>query len=181
MIYNDGYIPFLSTRHPSALGISTGVVWAETWDVLLPISRSVLYVNKDAQRAYNEMRAGKMCFHNCSVSMITLLVLYPQLITNIFHCREGQSLLFTNQELTLTRNGYKEEGFFRYSISPLFDEAYEGGISGSVVYIFEETDSVLNQRRFLSLNILGAAAVAANTMTEVITLLVLLPRHFCLS
>ena len=36
-IYNDGYIPVLGTKHPSAMGRPMREVWSEVWEVLRPL------------------------------------------------------------------------------------------------------------------------------------------------
>ena len=40
-LYNDAYIPILGSKHPWALGRPFEVVWADIWDVLGPVLRSV--------------------------------------------------------------------------------------------------------------------------------------------
>jgi PAS domain S-box-containing protein len=41
-IYNDAYIPFLGTKHPSALGVPTRECWPEMWHFNEPIFERVL-------------------------------------------------------------------------------------------------------------------------------------------
>ena len=41
-LYNDGYIPILGARHPSALGRPLREVWAEIWDELQPLVEATL-------------------------------------------------------------------------------------------------------------------------------------------
>jgi serine phosphatase RsbU (regulator of sigma subunit) len=42
MVYNDGYAPILGARHPSALGMSARVVWADIWPELAPMVAEVM-------------------------------------------------------------------------------------------------------------------------------------------
>jgi signal transduction histidine kinase/CheY-like chemotaxis protein/serine phosphatase RsbU (regulator of sigma subunit) len=42
LIYNDGYIPMLGGKHPSALGTPGSEVWWEIWDVVGPMLESVV-------------------------------------------------------------------------------------------------------------------------------------------
>lgn len=41
-LYNDGYIPILGARHPSALGQPLREVWVEMWDKLQPLVEATL-------------------------------------------------------------------------------------------------------------------------------------------
>ncbi|MFY0565674.1 ATP-binding protein [Archangium lansingense] len=41
-IYNDSYRPILGEKHPASLGAPAAQVWAEIWDVIGPMARSVL-------------------------------------------------------------------------------------------------------------------------------------------
>jgi serine phosphatase RsbU (regulator of sigma subunit) len=42
MVYNDSYAPMLGARHPSALGASAPVVWADIWADLAPMVAEVM-------------------------------------------------------------------------------------------------------------------------------------------
>jgi serine phosphatase RsbU (regulator of sigma subunit) len=42
MIYNDGYVPMLGNKHPSAMGRGVADVWAEIWDDIAPYASTVL-------------------------------------------------------------------------------------------------------------------------------------------
>ncbi|GAB2755493.1 hypothetical protein GCM10027020_04660 [Nocardioides salsibiostraticola] len=42
MLYNDAYIPVLGTKHPDALGSTLAIEFAEIWDEIGPMQRSVL-------------------------------------------------------------------------------------------------------------------------------------------
>jgi len=42
LVYNDGYIPMLGTRHPSALGRPGHEVWWDIWDVVGPMLAGVV-------------------------------------------------------------------------------------------------------------------------------------------
>ncbi|WP_437798853.1 ATP-binding protein [Sorangium sp. So ce693] len=41
-IYNDGYRPILGMKHPASMGAPAVEVWAEIWDVIGPMAKSVL-------------------------------------------------------------------------------------------------------------------------------------------
>ncbi|WP_437297797.1 ATP-binding protein [Sorangium sp. So ce426] len=41
-IYNDGYRPILGMKHPASMGAPAAEVWAEIWDVIGPMTQSVL-------------------------------------------------------------------------------------------------------------------------------------------
>ncbi|WP_437798850.1 ATP-binding protein [Sorangium sp. So ce693] len=41
-IYNDAYRPILGTKHPASMGAPAAEVWAEVWDVVGPMAKSVL-------------------------------------------------------------------------------------------------------------------------------------------
>ncbi len=41
-LYNDGYIPFLGSKHPAGLGQPAAVLWSEIWDALEPLNAAVL-------------------------------------------------------------------------------------------------------------------------------------------
>jgi signal transduction histidine kinase/CheY-like chemotaxis protein len=42
MIYNDGYVPMLGSKHPRSLGAPGREVWAEIWDVIGPMLEGVM-------------------------------------------------------------------------------------------------------------------------------------------
>jgi len=52
-LYNDGYLPMLGQRHPSALGKSAAVIWSEIWDTIGPQTDAVLY---EGRATWNEER-----------------------------------------------------------------------------------------------------------------------------
>jgi signal transduction histidine kinase/CheY-like chemotaxis protein len=46
LIYNDGFIPVLSDKHPSALGCVASDVWWDIWDVIRPLLEDVVTTGK---------------------------------------------------------------------------------------------------------------------------------------
>jgi signal transduction histidine kinase/DNA-binding response OmpR family regulator/anti-sigma regulatory factor (Ser/Thr protein kinase) len=46
LIYNDGYIPMLGDKHPSALGSAGADVWWDIWDVIWPLLDGVVSTGK---------------------------------------------------------------------------------------------------------------------------------------
>jgi signal transduction histidine kinase/CheY-like chemotaxis protein len=46
LIYNDGYIPMLGDKHPSALGCAGADVWWDIWDVIGPLLDGVVTTGK---------------------------------------------------------------------------------------------------------------------------------------
>jgi PAS domain S-box-containing protein len=52
-LYNDGYLPMLGRRHPTALGKPAAVIWSEIWDTIGPQTDSVLY---EGRATWNEER-----------------------------------------------------------------------------------------------------------------------------
>ncbi len=59
--------------------------------------------------------------------------------------RRGQTSYLENQRMFLNRNGYLEETFFTFSLSPIRDEA--GGIAGLFHPVTETTPTMLSERR----------------------------------
>ena len=46
LIYNDGYIPMLGDKHPTALGSAGADVWWDIWDVISPLLEGVVTTGK---------------------------------------------------------------------------------------------------------------------------------------
>ncbi len=57
----------------------------------------------------------------------------------------GETSYLENQRMFLTRNGYLEETFFTFSLSPIRDES--GNVAGIFHPVTETTSTMLNQRR----------------------------------
>ena len=66
----------------------------------------------------------------------------------------GETSFLENQRMFLTRNGYLEETFFTFSLSPIVDES--GGIGGLFHPVTETTATMLAERRTRALRDLGA-------------------------
>jgi len=74
---------------------------------------------------------------------------------------EGQTSFLENQRMFLFRNGYLEETFFTFSLSPIRDES--GGIGGLFHPVTETTASMLAERRTRMLRDLNARLGEART------------------
>ncbi|HWK45184.1 MAG TPA: ATP-binding protein [Stellaceae bacterium] len=79
--------------------------------------------------------------------------------------RAGETSFLENQRMFLFRNGYLEETFFTFSISPIRDES--GGIGGLFHPVTETTASMLSERRTRLLRDLNARLGEARTTREV--------------
>jgi PAS domain S-box-containing protein len=79
--------------------------------------------------------------------------------------RAGQTSFLENQRMFLFRNGYLEETFFTFSLSPIRDES--GGIGGLFHPVTETTASMLAERRARLLRDLNANLGEARTVREV--------------
>ncbi|HEY3697542.1 ATP-binding protein [Phenylobacterium sp.] len=77
----------------------------------------------------------------------------------------GKTSYLENQRMFLFRNGYLEETFFTFSISPIRDES--GGIGGLFHPVTETTPSMLAERRTRLLRDLNARLGDARTTGEV--------------
>ena len=66
----------------------------------------------------------------------------------------GETSFLENQRMFLTRNGYLEETFFTFSLSPILDES--GGIGGVFHPVTETTPTMLAERRTRALRELTA-------------------------
>ena len=80
----------------------------------------------------------------------------------------GETGFLENQRMFLTRNGYLEETFFTFSLSPIRDE--EGGIGGLFHPVTETTAIMLAERRTVALRDLTAILGRASTVAELIKL-----------
>jgi hypothetical protein len=70
----------------------------------------------------------------------------------------GETSFLENQRMFLTRNGYLEETFFTFSLSPARDES--GGIGGLLHPVTETTTMMLAERRIRSVRDLTASTWA---------------------
>jgi PAS domain S-box-containing protein len=77
----------------------------------------------------------------------------------------GETSFLENQRMFLNRNGYLEETFFTFSLSPIRDES--GGIGGLFHPVTETTPSIIGERRTRAVRDLTAALSQAGTMMEV--------------
>ncbi len=80
----------------------------------------------------------------------------------------GQTSFLENRRMFLQRNGYLEETFFTFSLSPIRDEL--GGIGGLFHPVTETTASMLGERRTRVVRDLTARLTAAKSETEVFDL-----------
>jgi PAS domain S-box-containing protein len=76
--------------------------------------------------------------------------------------RAGETSFLENTRMFLDRNGYLEETFFTFSLSPIRDET--GGIGGLFHPVTETTANMLNERRMRALRDLAAHAAEAKTV-----------------
>jgi len=77
---------------------------------------------------------------------------------------KGEASFLENQRMFLTRNGYLEETFFTFSLSPIRDES--GGIGGLFHPVTETTRTILSERRIRAMRDLGAALGGAANFEE---------------
>jgi PAS domain S-box-containing protein len=76
----------------------------------------------------------------------------------------GQTSFLENTRMFLDRNGYLEETFFTFSLSPIRDET--GGIGGLFHPVTETTSKMLSERRTRALRDLAAHGGKAKTVEE---------------
>jgi signal transduction histidine kinase/DNA-binding response OmpR family regulator len=81
--------------------------------------------------------------------------------------RAGETSFLENQRMFLTRNGYLEETFFTFSLSPIRDET--GAIGGLFHPVTETTPAMLAERRTRALRDLTASLSGAGDMGEFAT------------
>lgn len=77
----------------------------------------------------------------------------------------GRPTWAEQQLLVIERNGFREECYFLYSYSPLFDD--DGSIGGVLDVVVETTAEVIAQRRTTCLSVLGAALFDAERVIDV--------------
>ncbi|MVA12187.1 response regulator [Agrobacterium vitis] len=78
---------------------------------------------------------------------------------------KGKTSFLENQRMFLSRNGYLEETFFTFSLSPIRDES--GGVGGLFHPVTETTRTILGERRTRALRDLTARLGEAKTTAEV--------------
>ena len=79
--------------------------------------------------------------------------------------RTGLTSFLENQRMFLFRNGYLEETFFTFSLSPIRDES--GGINGLFHPVTETTSNMLAERRARALRDLTAYLAEAQSVDDV--------------
>jgi PAS domain S-box-containing protein len=77
---------------------------------------------------------------------------------------QGQTSFLENQRMFLDRNGYLEETFFTFSLSPIRDES--GQIAGIFHPVTETTPQMLSQRRTHALQDLASRAGQSKSVLE---------------
>jgi PAS domain S-box-containing protein len=78
----------------------------------------------------------------------------------------GQATYDEGLLLFLERSGFPEETYHTFSYSPLLDD--EGGISGFLCVVTEETDRLIGERRVQTLRELSSALASTNTEDQVL-------------
>jgi hypothetical protein len=78
--------------------------------------------------------------------------------------RRGETSFLENQRMFLTRNGYWEETFFTFSLSPIRDES--GGIGGLFHPVAETTATMIAERRTRALRNLSVNLATASNIAE---------------
>ncbi|HWW71016.1 MAG TPA: hypothetical protein VN089_13830, partial [Duganella sp.] len=77
----------------------------------------------------------------------------------------GQTSFLENQRMFLQRNGYLEETFFTFSLSPI--RAADGGVCGLFHPVTETTRNMLGERRTRALRDLTAALAGVESVNDV--------------
>jgi signal transduction histidine kinase/CheY-like chemotaxis protein len=73
---------------------------------------------------------------------------------------EGQATYSHDLLLILERSGFREEGYFRFSYSPIQDES--GGVGGVFCAVTETTENVVAERRLATVRELGERSMTAS-------------------
>ena len=76
----------------------------------------------------------------------------------------GEPSWWEDEQLVIDRNGFPEECYFRWSYSPILDDA--GNVTGVVDIVTETTGAVLSKRRLSCLTDLGAELAEAKSVTD---------------
>ncbi len=80
----------------------------------------------------------------------------------------GEAAFLENQPMFLDRNGYLEETFFTFSLSPIRDES--GEVAGLFHPVTETTPRMLSERRIRMLRDLDSRAARAHTVADAVRL-----------
>ncbi|MDP3853382.1 ATP-binding protein [Phenylobacterium sp.] len=96
---------------------------------------------------------------------VTWASAWPAIGEPFHRARAGETSFLDNQRMFLFRNGYLEEAFFTFSLSPIRDES--GGVGGVFLPVVETTASTLSERRTRLLRDLNARLAEARTTREV--------------
>ncbi|MBW7468410.1 PAS domain-containing sensor histidine kinase [Pontibacter aydingkolensis] len=78
--------------------------------------------------------------------------------------KHGESFNAENLQLFLDRKGFAEETYWTFSYSPIFDDT--GNIAGIFCACYEETSSVLGQRRLKTLKDISDALAQVQTLDQ---------------
>ena len=95
---------------------------------------------------------------------VTWASAWPAVGDSFTQALAGETSFLENQRMFLTRNGYLEETFFTFSLSPIVDES--GGIGGLFHPVTETTATMLAERRTRALRDLGATLAPAADLPE---------------
>ena len=96
---------------------------------------------------------------------VTWASAWPAIGDPFHQARAGATSFLDNQRMFLFRNGYLEEAFFTFSLSPIRDES--GGVGGVFLPVIETTASTLSERRTRLLCDLSGRLGEARTTAEV--------------
>ena len=96
---------------------------------------------------------------------VTWASAWPAIGEPFDQARLGRTSFLENQRMFLTRNGYLEETFFTFSLSPVRGES--GGIDGLFHPVTETTASMLSERRTRALRDLTSGLANAATIDDV--------------
>lgn len=101
---------------------------------------------------------------------VTWASAWPAIGEPFERARRGETSYLENQRKFLERNGYLEETFFTFSLSPIRDEA--GEVAGLFHPVTETTVAVLSERRTRALRDVANEAGGAESVQEACTLIV---------
>ncbi len=95
---------------------------------------------------------------------VTWASAWPALGEPFEKARRGETSYLENQRMFLERNGYLEETFFTFSLSPIRDE--HGGVAGLFHPVTETTAAMLSERRTRALRDIANKAGSAESIQE---------------
>jgi signal transduction histidine kinase len=95
---------------------------------------------------------------------VTWASAWPEIGEPFARARRGETSFLENQRMFLTRNGYLEETFFTFSLSPIRDE--NGDVAGLFHPVTETTQTMLLARRTSALRNLSANLATASDVEE---------------